>query len=227
MQSNQGLVTFKNPADWELVADINKTATVLGTNSYIPLSSLDLDVTLDAYYIAVLVTVDYRTPKWNFAGQISQVYDFTPLPEGDNYKRLAIAGTDLVIDELKLINTAEVSQDPFSLRFEPPEWFRDYTLKVYGYTGDVFNNVEAVFADIATSITCSGTPQLPILQEQLGSIVDLIQDTERKLSQKITELAEAVESLKCTEPVKPKANGKFTPTQPEENIVNAYYRGFL
>lgn len=78
MSLSQDLISFDNLDDWELVATEQRDATLVGENSYIPIGSFDLGVTLEVEFIAVVAITGSAKPTWVFAGDITQVYDFAP-----------------------------------------------------------------------------------------------------------------------------------------------------
>ena len=227
MPIGQDLINFSSNEDWELIVDLSQSVITSENGSFIPFDSFDLGATVESIYMVAVVTVDYRKPKWDFAGNLQQTYDYAPLSSSDGNQKVSLEAVKLFIDIPIFIDAATVSREAFGLRYTPPTWFKDFNLKVYKYTGEVENAVETTFTEIASNISCEGIPTTGSLIAEIQKLSESILEVENRLCLKLEALSDRFE--KCIDPTfdLPKANGIFKPSKPEENLVNAYFKGFL
>ena len=152
MPAGTDLIFFDNPEDWQVIVNTSRTAQTFGENSFIPIAGFDLGVTLNEEYIAVIAGTTEGKPTWFFAGDITQVYSFAPGAGNPILGKLQPERTRLAINRLQLVETNRISTDSFRLKYTPPAWFRDCTIRVYKYTGNKLNFVEDTLFDIGNAL---------------------------------------------------------------------------
>ena len=78
MSAGQDLIFFDNSEDWQVVADVTTVAQTLPGDRFVPISQIDLGVSLDCEYIACVAGTSSGKASWQFAGDIRQIYNFVP-----------------------------------------------------------------------------------------------------------------------------------------------------
>ncbi|MEL6438696.1 MAG: hypothetical protein AAFQ80_05495 [Cyanobacteria bacterium J06621_8] len=152
MPAGTDLIFFDTPEDWQLIVNTSRTARIVNENSHEPIAGFDLGVSLNEEYIAVVAGTSQGKPNWWLAGDIAQVYSFA---RGGNNPVLGQAQptrTRLVINTLQIVETTRISTDSFRLRYTPPSWFKQCTIRVYKYVGDKLNFVEDTLFDIGNAL---------------------------------------------------------------------------
>ena len=152
MPAGQDLIFFDTPEDWQVIVNISRTAVTAGENSHIPISGFDLGVSLNDEYIAVVAGTTQGKPNWFFAGDITQVYSFSRGGSNPILGKIQPPRTRLAINRLQLVETNRISTDNFRLKYTPPSWFKDCTIRVYKYTGDKLNFVEDTLFQIGNAL---------------------------------------------------------------------------
>ena len=152
MPAGQDLIFFNNSADWEVAADVTRYALEIATDRYAPIPAFRLGLSLKSDYVAVIVTTSFSKVTWQFAGDITQVYNFAPGSGNALLNDIHPIRQRLLLNRLTLIETNRVSTDNFDLEFKPPYWFRDCAIRVYRYVGDKLNFVEDTLFDIGNAL---------------------------------------------------------------------------
>ncbi|WP_319422747.1 hypothetical protein [Pleurocapsa sp. FMAR1] len=176
MPAGQDLIFFDNSEDWQVVANINRTATIVNENSHTPILPIDLGVSLFSDYIAVIAGTTRGKPSWQFAGDIRQVYNFAPGGNNPVTGVLQSLPTRLFINRLQIVETNRISPDRFRLRYTPPFWFKDCSVRVYEYTGDTLNFVKDALFSIGNALGVDPNQPSGLIEAQLTIIEELITD---------------------------------------------------
>jgi hypothetical protein len=176
MPAGQDLIFFDNPADWEVAADQTRYAQEIITDKYAPIPAFKLGLSLESDYIAAIVTTSFSKPTWQFAGDITQVYSFSPGSGNALLNDIHPVRQRLLLNRLTLIETNRVSIDRFDLEFKPPYWFRDCAIRVYRYVGEATNFVEDTLFDIGEALGIAPSSNEGLILPQLEVIEELISD---------------------------------------------------
>ena len=181
MPAGTDLIFFDDSTEWTTIVSTSRTARRVGENSHEPIGSFDLGVTLNDDYIAVVAGTTEGKPSWFFAGDITQVYNFAPGGSNPILGKVQPQLTRLAINRLQVIETTRISPDPFRLRYTPPYWFRDCTIRVYKYTGDKLNFVEDSLFSIGNALKVHPNTGQGLIDGQLTVIEELITDKFQEL----------------------------------------------
>ena len=174
MPAGTDRIDFDRSEDWELVANEIRDAQLVGENAYIPIPAFNLGVDLYTDYVAVIATTTSGKPTWQFAGDITQVYNFPKGSPETILGRIQPVRTQLFINRMTLLETSRVSLDNFDLRYQPPYWFRDCGIRVYKYVGEVKNFVEDSLFDIGNALGVDpNNPSGRIIEALLALKLDL------------------------------------------------------
>lgn len=152
MPAGQDLIFFDSPEDWVTIVNTTRRAVKKGENSHIPIPGFDLGVSLNEEYVAVVAGTTQGKPNWFFAGDITQVYSFSPGRGNSILGKIQPPRARLAINRLQLIETNRISTDNFRLKYTPPTWFKDCSIRVYKYIGDKLNFVEDTLFDIGNAL---------------------------------------------------------------------------
>ena len=174
MPAGTDLIFFDNSQDWQVIVNTSRIATRLPGDRFVPISSFDLGVSLKTDYIAVVAGTTEGKSNWFFAGDITQVYDFSPGRGNPILGEIKPERTRLAINRLQLVETNRVSTDNFRLQYTPPYWFRDCTIRVYQYTGDKLNFVEDSLFEIGNALGIDpNQPEGRIIEALLALKLDI------------------------------------------------------
>ena len=176
MSAGTDLIFFDNPEDWTTIVNTSRTAQSLPGNNFVPIPEFDLGVTLDEEYIAVIVGTTQGKPSWFLGGDISQSYNFAPGTGNSVLGQIQPKRIRLALNRLQLVETNRVSTESFGLKYSPPYWFRDCTIRVYKYTGDKLNFVEDSLFDIGNALGVDPNQNESLIGSQLQVIEELISD---------------------------------------------------
>lgn len=189
MPAGQDLIFFDSSEDWQAIVNLSRTARKTGEDSYIPIPPIDLGVSLKSEYVAVIAGTTQGRPSWQFAGDIRQIYNFAPGGSNPVTGVIQSPPTRLFINKLQVVETTRISPDNFRLRYTPPFWFRDCTIKVYRYTGDALNFVEDSLFAIGNALGVDpNQPESP-LELQIQLVEQLINERFRQLDERLEEEA--------------------------------------
>lgn len=176
MPAGTDLIFFDESEDWQTVVNTNRQARIINENSHTPIPGFDLGVSLNTDYIAVVAGTTTGRPTWIFAGDIAQVYSFAPGGSNPVLGKAQPTATRLFINRLQIVETNRISTDDFRLKYTPPAWFKDCTIRVYRYTGDVLNFVEDSLFDIGNALGVDPNQTESLIGSQLQVIEELISD---------------------------------------------------
>ncbi len=176
MPAGNDLIFFDNSEDWRVAANISKTAANINENSHTPIPPTDLGVSLFSDYIAVIAGTTSGKPSWQFAGDIRQIYNFAPGGNNPVTGLIQSPPTRLFINKLQIVETTRISPDRFGLKYTPPFWFKDCTVRVYEYTGDALNFVEDTLFDIGNALGIDPNTPGGLISSHLSVIEELITD---------------------------------------------------
>lgn len=152
MPAGTDLIFFNTPEDWQTIVNTSRTAQVVTENSHEPIAAFDLGVSLDEEYIAVVASTSSARATWRWAGEISQVYDFAAGGSNPILGSAQPRRNPLWINTLQIVETTRISTDRFRLKYHPPSWFKNCTIRVYKYTGDKLNFVKDTLFDIGNAL---------------------------------------------------------------------------
>ena len=174
MPAGRDLIFFDDASEWEVIVNLTRIAQTLPGDRFVPIGSFDLGVELNEEYIAVVAGTTQGRSNWFFAGDITQVYNFTPGGSNPVLGQIKPQRTRLAINRLQLVETNRVSTDNFRLQYTPPYWFRDCTIRVYRYTGDKLNFVEDSLFEIGNALGVDpNNPSGRIVEALLALKLDL------------------------------------------------------
>ena len=174
MPAGRDLIFFDDASEWEAIVNLTRIAQTLPGDRFVPIGSFDLGVELNEEYIAVVAGTTQGRSNWFFAGDITQVYNFTPGGSNPVLGQIKPQRTRLAINRLQLVETSRVSTDSFDLRYSPPYWFKDCAIRVYRYTGDVKNFVKDSLFEIGNALGVDpNNPSGRIVEALLALKLDL------------------------------------------------------
>ncbi|MEM9507541.1 MAG: hypothetical protein AAGA16_07600 [Cyanobacteria bacterium P01_E01_bin.35] len=185
MPAGTDLIFFDNPEDWQTIVNTSRTAQIVNENSHTPIPAFDLGVTLNDEYIAVVAGTTQGKPTWRWAGDISQVYDFAPGGSNPILGNIQPERSTLWINTLLAVETTRISTDSFRLRYAPPAWFKDCTIKVYKYTGDKLNFVEDSLFSIGNALGVDPNNPEGLVALGLAAIRDDIDQSFQELRERL------------------------------------------
>lgn len=206
-------------SQWQLVHELSSNDTIINY-----LYQFDLTVRTDA--LLFLVSSSEVKETWQIAGEIIQYWDY----EGERYQT---AYGKVRLQEKTVIEIASLEQSVIG--FKPVLWLRNWTAKVFvrpvilnnrDYLEQITVKQQIVIDEIEANINCQSAPSQELLQE-IQSLKKLVSDVETRLTDRIDCLKRTCCGNGTDNKSTPSANGVFKPCSPEENIVNAYYKGFL
>lgn len=188
--TEQVQINPNDDADWQLIAEQFRDKPV-GQNQ---VPRFDLDVELNADFIAIESVASNQRSTWASGGFLSQVYQFTEF-------EITSSQYFVVLNQINLIRVNRPAPIPYRLVYDPPKYFRDATIKVWQYNGiqtDVLlqeiartlQNIE-VTANVDLSQVDSKLDQ--ILANQQGNVaVDL-----SKVNNKLDLILDRINSIQC------------------------------
>ncbi len=187
MPAGTDLIFFDNPEDWQTIVNTSRRAQIINENSHTPIPGFDLGVTLNEDYIAIIAGTSQGKPTWTLGGDIAQIYDFAPGGSNPVLGNIQPVRTTLTINRLTLVETNRVSTDSFRLKYTPPAWFKDCTVRVYKYVGDKLNFVEDALFDIGNALGISSSTPEGLVALSLAAIRDDIDTNFQELQQRLDE----------------------------------------
>ena len=193
MPAGQDLIFFDTPEDWSLIANVSKTSRTITENTHEPIKGFDLGVSLNEEYIAVIAGTSGAKSTWHFAGDIAQVYSFSPGAGNPLLGKIQPTRTRLAINRLQLVETNRISTDSFRLKYTPPAWFKNCTIRVYKYTGDKLNFVEDRLFDIGNALGLDPASSEENLTVALAALKTDIEQRFHDLNERIDQDNQAAE----------------------------------
>jgi hypothetical protein len=151
MAACDDLIFFDDSGDWQIAASTNKSAELTKDGNVIPMTPIDLGVSIKTDYLAVVASTTELKNTWRYAGEIRQVYNFA----GGSGSLLSNAHSPpfpLYINKLQIVKMNVLSPDNFGLVYHPPSWFYDCGIRVYKYVGDTYNFVEDTLFEIGNKL---------------------------------------------------------------------------
>ncbi|BAU65661.1 hypothetical protein STA3757_30500 [Stanieria sp. NIES-3757] len=128
------LIQPNNPENWQLRTTAIKQAETTGENSHVPMDSFDLGLDFTSFFLLAEVTANYRKSTWKYGGTLSPLYYV-------DTDKIFNRGFSLRIRRTKLIIIENPVAIPYKLQFDPPSWFKDLTLRVWEYVGEINNEI--------------------------------------------------------------------------------------
>jgi len=179
-------VFFDVPEDWELVSQVSRQATNQGENSFTRIPDITFGLFDNVRYLAVVAGTEDDEPTWRFAGDIAQVFGFSPGQGTSTQNTISTRTTPLVIDRLQIIQADQISPDPYRLRYRPPRWFRQANIRVWAYRGEVLNLAADQLTGVAQALGVTENPDQPPMDDRLTDLEDLlfrfIQEVDERLT---------------------------------------------
>lgn len=215
MPAGTDLIFFDDSDDWTTIVNTRRTARFVTENTHEPIAGFDLGVTLNDDYIAVVAGTTTGKPNWFFAGDITQVYNFAPGGGNPILGKIQPPRTRLAINRLQLVETNRISTDSFRLKYTPPAWFKDCTIRVYRYVGDKLNFVEDTLFAIGNELGIDPNQPEGLIQSQLTVIEELVTDKFIELNERIEQLESGTNQrvIDLLEEIKVCACGEDTSSQ--------------
>ena len=122
---------------WQLRSTVSPEPVQLPNyKRYIP--SFLIEGEFNSQFVAVGIKVTASGENWRFGGFLAQEFNFdsTGYQEAN---RAFFCTKDLLINNITIIRLPLVTNKPYKLRFFPPTWYRDLTLQIWEYTGEIVN----------------------------------------------------------------------------------------
>lgn len=227
MPADTDLIYFNAPEDWELIVNESRIAQPIAEGYFIPIPSFDLGVTVYSDYIAVVAMTVEPKASWFFAGDITQVYDFAKGGSNPVLGSIKPERTRLAINRLQLVETNRVSIEPFRLQYTPPSWFKNCTIRVYKYVGDVENFVKDTLFDIGNALGIDPNNPDGKLVLAIARVEDLVQQTRDELSDQLAECCNQMKSQLAASQFGATGGGNFTINEPTDTLGFNYTQDFL
>lgn len=126
-------------SNWEQICDQTFVAQEQA-GGYIPIPIFELSTLVDSPILAVNVTSTKAKNTWKFGGILAQRYQIgspgsvSPLPHVD------VSFVSLRVNRSRLV-VFEHIDDEYTLRYEPPTYFKDVRLKIWKYTGEISDSI--------------------------------------------------------------------------------------
>ena len=128
--------------DWELI--VNRTEDLGSGDNRI--NQFNLEVKLQAKFLAVTVSGSNQKSNWVSAGYLSQLYDmprFTTVPP-PYY---------IALDRVNLIPMSTTADFEYELVYSPLKYFNDITIKIWQYTGELITPQQSATVDFEPLFT--------------------------------------------------------------------------
>lgn len=166
--SNSVQINPNTESDWELVTELFRAKP----RSSEPIPRFDLDVELNADFIAVEAIASNQRSTWASGGFLSQVYRF------DEFE-LASSQYFVVLNQINLIRVNRPAPIPYRLVFDPPKYFVDATVRVWQYNGIQTDLLLQEIALTLQNISVNANVDLSQVDDQLNRILALQQENVR------------------------------------------------
>ncbi len=152
MSACDDLIFFDDADDWVRIANVTRTASVIAENSHTPISAFDLGVSIDSSYVAVIASTTDKKHTWRYAGELRQTFYFAEGAGSSLLEKVQTEATPLFIEKLQVVEMSKITPGNFGLRYQPPAWFKNCTIRVYRYTGDKLNFVKDTLFDVGNAL---------------------------------------------------------------------------
>jgi hypothetical protein len=147
---------INNDENWQLLFTDSKTAVeATPKGGHYPIPAIEVPVRIDNRVIAVQNRVVQAKSTWRFGGNIIQRSQVggggsaSPLPLLElEVCRLRINRTRLIVFEQFLTD--------YELIYETPVWFKNVSLTVWGYTGEVSDELKADLLRLESKVDSLG-----------------------------------------------------------------------
>lgn len=176
-------IAFDQSDDWEQIINTTFTATNIGINSYTPIGEKDLEVTLTEPYLVIVVQPFEAKDTWKYGGEIRQSWNFALGEETNN--QYAVAQSEpiqLFINKPQVIATPKNSVDGFRLRYNSPNWFKQVTVIVWKYIGEVQNFTKDILLDINDAVTTNNSTNFDLINDRVENLLASIVDVSERLA---------------------------------------------
>ena len=152
MSACDDLIFFDDADDWVRIANVTRTASVIAENSHTPIPAFDLGVSIDSSYVAVIASTTDKKPTWRYAGELRQTFYFAEGAGSSLLENVQTKPTPLFIEKLQVVEMEKITLGNYRLRYQPPAWFKNCTIRVYRYTGHRQNFLKDTLFDIGTIV---------------------------------------------------------------------------
>jgi len=231
MAACDDLIFFDNSDDWVLIANETRTANLTPRGQTIPMTPIDLGVSIKSDYVAALASTTEPKDTWRSGGELRQVYDFRSGSSSTLLSNAHSPPISLYINKLQITKMTVLSSDNFRLAYYPPPWFRNCGIRVYKYVGDTLNFVEDTLFEIGNKLN-EGLPSDN--QAILAAIADVKAELVACCDFFETEIADIKLGLKTDfdevfrqlAAIRGAGGGSVTRT-PSQNIVLSYFTNLL
>ena len=184
------LINFETNSDWRLFVNRSFSAVKVGEKSHIPIPIQDLGVSSNAEYIAAFVGIIEGRNTWFFAGDITQVYNFAGGGSTGSSSLVYSEPNKLFLNRLTFIETPRASIENYSLRYQPPFWFKDATIRVYEYLGDTSNFARETLFDLGNTVGIPASSNPDSIAAKLDQLIANGGGTSTDLEAEFDSLAE-------------------------------------
>ena len=151
---SQTLIDLNDSNNWTLRTDINQVAlsTIVDQKEkFFPIPEFNLNVSINANFIAVAILINYGKPSWSWGGLLNINFDLPFTTQTSGSKGFS-SSESLLINKTKIIQVNKISGSSYGLSYSPPKWFRDVRIKVWQYTGFEYDFVDDTLYDIQQKI---------------------------------------------------------------------------
>lgn len=127
-------ITPERSGIWRLRSTISKTATRSKDNKLF-IAPFDTGKTYSSEFIAVGVIVKSSRDNWRSGGYLSQEFKFTTGSGYATSNRAFYQTSDLLVNNVQILQLPLLSEDSYKLRYFPPTYFADVRLQIWEYQG--------------------------------------------------------------------------------------------
>lgn len=141
-----------NSANWEQLYSTSVNAVSLGAGSaFAPIPKITVPVLISSHIIVVSVTSSAAKDSWYFGGLISQKINLGltvgGLPDSDGVQK-----SKLYLNRLTLLIFPRLTSS-YSVEFEIPKWFRQVSIILWQYIGQVEDSTELMLLSLQNDLS--------------------------------------------------------------------------
>lgn|GEM_PF-6697398 len=146
--------------DWQLVID----ATGINSTDGEQAARINLDVGITSDFVAVEITAGNQRSNWVNGGYVSQVYQFSQFD-------LVPESYFVRVGQVTLIELKQIATTDFALVYDPPNYFRDISIKVWQYKGIQTNLLLQQIATALTNLPITADVDFSEVNSKLSQII--------------------------------------------------------
>lgn len=136
--------------NWRSKAFVYRTAKTTNGKTFI--KPVDLYKTFKSEFIAVGISVSNSRENWRNGGYLAQEIRFVTGTNYANNNKAFYRLPDLLINDVTIIRVGKLAET-YRLRYFPPNYFTDVSLKVWEYVGTVNDTNQVTDAELEGKLT--------------------------------------------------------------------------